>query len=194
AHLERGCFDLDRLIAILRKPLHCIGHARHRALCACVSGDNHRQNECGRARAHDAPDCQSVSKNSHLRDHFGSPFLADEGRALGEGAATASSVSGALADWSDAPRLSKSITTLPSNLTTSPPPVILSLSALSVPCSNLTSTCSSEIMVPLPMSTNACDSRASYPLEDCKELSLCNSSRGRLVSMLPLPASRLTMV
>jgi hypothetical protein len=52
-----------------------------------------------------------------------------------------------------ADRLSRFITTLPSNRTISPPLKILSLSAVSVPFSSLTSTCSSDTTVPLLMST-----------------------------------------
>ena len=58
-------------------------------------------------------------------------------------------------------RLSRCITTLPSNLTTSPPPVILSRSEETVPLVNLTSTCSSDATSPLSMSTAAWLSQAS---------------------------------
>ena len=39
AHLKRGGFDLDRLVAVLRETLHRIGHAGHRALRAGFTGD-----------------------------------------------------------------------------------------------------------------------------------------------------------
>src|SRR5439155_4302076 len=44
AHLELRRFDLDRLIAVLRKALHRIGYARHRALRAGAA----RREQCER--------------------------------------------------------------------------------------------------------------------------------------------------
>src|ERR1019366_8133633 len=164
AHLERGGFDLYRLVAILRKALHGIGHALHRALRAGVTGGDHRECKSGRPGAmRDPPGRGAARGKHHPENHFGLADLPETDRVL-PGWTGSAGVAEALAGWSEAPggdRLSRFITTLPSNLTTSPPPVILSLSAVSVPFSNLTSTCSSDVTVPLPMSTNAWVRRAS---------------------------------
>src|SRR6266481_9001810 len=89
---------------------------------------------------------------------FGLPDLPEMECVLADGAGSGDA--DAVAGWPESAAgvglsMTRFITTLPSNLTTSPPPVILSLSAVSVPFSNLTSTCSSEVTVPLAISTNA---------------------------------------
>src|SRR6201991_3643237 len=105
----------------------------------------------------DPPNPCAVLKRLHHRIHFELADLPETDRALPDGGGG----SGGGAASSGGDRLSRLSTTLPSNLTTSPPPRILSLSAVRVPFSSLTSTCSSEVTVLLPMSTSACDNRAS---------------------------------
>src|SRR5229473_5682049 len=65
AHLERGGFDLDRLVAILRKSLHGIGHALHRALGTGFTGGDHRRCECHPIGAMRDPPNQSAARRKH---------------------------------------------------------------------------------------------------------------------------------
>ena len=55
AHLERGGFDLDRLIAILRKALHGVGHTLDRALPSGFTGSDRRERKDGATAAERHP-------------------------------------------------------------------------------------------------------------------------------------------
>src|SRR6202011_4620497 len=78
-------------------------------------------------------------KKASSSNHFELADLPEADRFLPDGGAA----TGGAGASSGEPRLSKFITTLPSNRTTSPLLRIRSLSEVSVPFSNLTSTCSS---------------------------------------------------
>src|SRR3954452_1605018 len=139
AHFERRRLDLNRLVAVLRKALHRVRHARHGALRQGVTGGDQRERKrCGR---------KTAREELHHEDHFVFDDLPVTDRVLGGGAGSGSgSGAGGLS-------MIRLITTLPSKRTISPLLMILSRSAVSVPFSNLTSTCSSDVTVPLLMST-----------------------------------------
>src|SRR6185437_8837997 len=127
AHFERSRFDLNGLVAILRKSLHRIRHALHRALRSGVTAHDQRERKGGVPGATGDPANRGAARRrDHHRFHFVLAALLDEDRVL-PGRAAGSGAGGSAAGWAVAPvvsKWSKCITTLPSNVITSPFPVI----------------------------------------------------------------------
>ena len=102
AHLKRSGFDLDRLVAVLRKALHRIGHALHRALRDGLAPD-HRERQGGGTGAGDDPTDPDAGRGKHHpENHFELADLPETDRVLAGWAGSADSA-GAFSDcWSDA--------------------------------------------------------------------------------------------
>src|SRR4030095_3645836 len=129
AHLKRGGFDLDRLVTVLRKALHRVRHAVHRALRTGVAHSHHRERQGAGAGARRDPTGQDAAVGKHHPENH--LELADLPATDGVRAGSADSAGAFAGCWSDASpedRVSKFITTLPSNPTNSPPPAILRFS------------------------------------------------------------------
>src|SRR6202021_3775874 len=88
AHFKRGRLNLDRLIAILRKTLHRIGHTGYRALRTGTTG-NHRERHSGRTDAKRDPPKPGAARPDHSHEHhFEIADLLDPGRVLAAWAGT----------------------------------------------------------------------------------------------------------
>src|SRR5947209_2560992 len=162
AHLERRRFDLDRLVAVLRKALHGVGDILHRALRGAVGGPHQSDGDrAGKETARNTFGRRQALKKHHGGFHLALARLAEEGRALGgtDGSGVGSGAGSAAAG--SGLSMIRFILTRPSKRTSSPFSVMRSRSAVSVPFSSLTSTGSSDVTVPLAISSSACDSRAS---------------------------------
>ena len=82
AHFERGRLDLNRLVAVLRKALHRIRHARHGALRQGVTGGDQRERK-RRGR-------KTAREELHHRFHFVLADLPVTDRVFGGGAGSGS--------------------------------------------------------------------------------------------------------
>src|SRR6185437_1630568 len=135
-----------------------------RALRSGVTAHDQRERKGGVPGATGDPANRGAARRRyHHRFHFVLAALLDEDRVL-PGRAAGSGAGGSAAGWAVAPvvsKWSKCITTLPSNVITSPFPVILIRSEVIVPLVSLTSTCSSDVTTPFAISTKACVRRAS---------------------------------
>src|SRR5438105_4244930 len=71
-HHQRRRFDLDRLVAVLREPLHGVGHALSRALSADPAGRrrDRQQDQTATQAADGAPINQATVNMRHPENHF----------------------------------------------------------------------------------------------------------------------------